>query len=233
MPRLSKRDKLEILVRNPEFMADLKELNRPLTLQERISPEVWEQRDRIRSKVCKVWGNPHASPEGITQLLDRFRQASNQRESYALEKSLTHAVKPIPQNTIRSGSVQPDQIQFLREGRFLTLELDLGAATIEDLEMEVGEYIRAFRPKGLRVGRKRKSHSGHEAIKDLDPWVALKQHEDGQKPYAIAKAFYREHNRGSLAGFSDNADSWKKAASAALKAAQLMISSLPYPPEET
>ena len=39
MPRLSKRDKLEILVRNPKFMADLKELSRPLTLQERISPE--------------------------------------------------------------------------------------------------------------------------------------------------------------------------------------------------
>ncbi len=219
MPTLTNRDKLEILSRNSQFLADLEELNKPQSLHDTLSPEVQERREHLRTRIVRVWPNSNISPEGVKTLLQQVRQGSRR------DQSLTRAVRPIPHERILGDAATPGTIRYLRAGCYLTIEIDLTAATKEALLEEISEFLEAFRPEHMKGIRKRKKH---ETTAEFDPWKVYDQRKSGKTLYEIAKTAYARNN-GTKAGFTGNSREYK-AAKRALKAAESMMNSLQYPP---
>lgn len=219
MPRLSNRDKLEILTRNLQFMADLKEINAPFDLSRTLSPEVQPTNAVLRKRIKHVLGWSDISPDSIRNLLKKLRNEA------LPDDALTHAVSVIPDKKILGVRDEPTIYHLLRDGRFLKLEIDLTAANKKDLLNEVGEYITAYQPKQVRSHRKAKRHKSTSYI---DVWDVYDEWKSGKRPYQIAQQAYRRNRTGSTANFSSNTAAFK-AVKRAIKAAKDMIARLPYP----
>lgn len=217
MPRLTNCDKLEVLSRNPQFMADVEKLNAPFELTRALSSEARKESAQLRARIKRVWWHSDLSPGGIRNMLDQLKRSAIR------DDALTLAVSAIP---CKLKSAKGTVLRYLRSGRFLHLKIDVTAATKEELVEAVGEYITAFQPKHMKGRRKRKRH---KATSYLDPWTIYDRWKGGETVYAIARETYRK-NRVNVAGFDASTREYK-AVNRALKAAQAMIRRCPYPPQ--
>jgi len=227
MPPLSNQDKLQIYRRNPKLMADLEELNgTPFDLNRAFSPEAQSRAAVLLERINKVWGHSLLSPDGIGKLLEQLRSRK------ILDSDLTRAVKVIQhaRRVIRpSRPDEPTRIDHLRDGRFLTIEIDLTAALKkDDLLKEIGKCIDNFPVKQVEGPRPRKLKR-HKATNDIDMWEVYDRWEGGENPYQIALQLYRKRE-GNVAGFGTHTKEYK-VVQRKLKATQSMINNFQYPPQ--
>jgi len=218
VPTLSELNRLQLYSRSPQFMADVEELNAPLNLQRIFSPENRGRVAMLRARVAQALGHSHFSPESIRTLLKQLKAGTRRKGA------LTHAVKVLPDKTTRGSRGVPGVILPLRDGRFLTLEIDLTAAHKADLLQEVGECISAFQSEQVRSQRQDKRH---KTTGDIDMWDVYDQRSNGVTPYKIAREIYRKRT-GNVAGFNTDTMEYK-AVQRKLKTAQGMINRNPYP----
>lgn len=218
MSTLSELNRLQVLIRYPQFMADVRELTAPFDLR-RVFPSGTQGRVALlRTRLTQALGHSHISPEGISKLLKQLKSGTRQKGA------LSHAVKVLPDKTTRGTRGVPGTIRLLRDGRFLKLEIDLTAAHKEDLLKEVGEYISDYQPEQARRQRKDKHH---KSTSHIDLWEVYDRWKSGAKPYQIARRLYRERTE-TTAGFGTNTKEYK-AVHRKLKAAKDMIERNPYP----
>ncbi len=180
MPRLSPHDKLEALKRQPAFKRDLAKLypGNPndlfedlfhLDLLEREKRAT--ERDRIGARMKQL---------GVLELLPvRVRtkqQSAKKASSRAIVKPPVCAIparKIFPQTCISARDL------FLRDNRYLTLEIDLASENVKKLAAQVQTYISAYR-KVSKEERLRRPKVEHWDIWD-------RKHLHGQSLLAIAK----------------------------------------------
>jgi hypothetical protein len=207
-------------------MADVKELSTSFDLNRAFSPEAQDRYTVLRARIEQVWGHSILSPDTIGIMLKQLRSLKRQDDG-----DLTHAVKAIPHlnRVIRpSRPDEPTRIEYLRDGRFLTIDIDLTAALKDDLLKEIGEYIDLFQSKQVEGPRPRK-HKHHTSTSDIDMWDVYDQWKHGRKPYQIARQVYRKRT-GNVADFGSHTKEYK-AVQGKLKAAQGKINSFRYPPQ--
>ena len=219
MPVLSKLNRVQVFIRTPQLMAYVEEQKEPLNLRRIFSPEDRARDAMIRARIKQVFGRSHVSTESIRTLLSQLKKGKYRKGAFA-----EVAVKVLPESRTLGSRGVPGIIRVLRDGRFLTLEIDLTAANKEDLLSQVGEKISAYQPEQVRNQRQDKHHKSTEHI---DMWDVYDRWKGGEKVYRIAKQFYRERT-GSPAGFGTNTKECK-AVQRKVVAARSMIENNPYP----
>ncbi len=226
MTALTVRDKLEILLRNKEFLKDLQRLEKlpriygkqpfgghdDKTDEPFLSRLKVNERDALRSKIKSALGYSAVSEKGLRKKLDELKSTSCPYSSF------------IPPVSVIPYQATPGTFHSLREERFLTLEIDVTAASMDELLKEIGGTLRSIRPTLTKSTRRRKTHV---STAHIDPWEVFDKKTSGGKKYAIAKEAYRKKYN-TTAGFSSNAPECK-AVDRALKYVQDRIKSFPYP----
>ena len=218
MATLSELNRLQVLIRSPQFMADVEEVNAPLYLQRVFAPENRGRVALLRARITQTLGHSHFSPESIHARVKQLKSGTRRKVVRA------YAVKVLSDKTTRGARGVPGVIRVLRDGRFLKLEINLTAAHKEDLLKEVGEYISYFQPEEVRSQRQDKHH---KATSGIDMWDVYDRCSKGMTPFAIAREFYKKRT-GSEAGFGTHTKEYKTVLRKR-KTAQGMIDRNPYP----
>ncbi len=182
MPRLSPHDKLEALKRQPPFMRDLAKLypGNPNDLFEDLFHLDLLERERRATERARL--EARMKQLGILELLPvRVRT----KQEAAKKASSRVIVKPpvcaIPVRKVFPLSCISARDLFLRDNRYLTLEIDLASENVKKLTAQVQTYISAYRkvPKEERLRTPKVDH--------WDIWD--RKHVHGQSLLAIAKEF--------------------------------------------
>lgn len=248
MPILTNRDRLEILIRNPQFVQDLEYLQSRFNLSEDLPKTKLKRVGQCLEEVCEPTKreiirarfravdieldapaasldpneptDPDASLKNIQKLIAQLKSGERR------DATLTRAVRVIRYKTVPGNGDNPDIILHLRDEQFLTLEIDLLAANTENLCEEARKAIAGFRSI---ISKKDRTRKHHKSTLHIDPW-AVYDACNGKSMNAIwefAKEVRRKRT-GSVDGFTSESKEYK-AARRALKIAQDLMKSLSYP----